>query len=80
MIRFYMNIKINKLRNFFFKPKNSTYPKDINYRFNGMLDDEDIYLVSRAGDDKPANIDTCPPDFRILGSDTEIYIFDRGRK
>lgn len=51
----------------------------INYRFNILPDDEDIYISSR-DNGKPVNIDTCPPDFKVLGSDTEIYIPDRGRK
>jgi hypothetical protein len=59
------------------KFKKTPYPKNINYRFN-ILNNEDIYISSR-DDGKPFNIDTCPPDFKILGSDTEIYIPDRGR-
>lgn len=61
------------------KFKKSPYPNgQINYCFNILPDDEDIYISSRDYG-KPVNIDTCPPDFKILGSDTEIYIPDRGR-
>jgi hypothetical protein len=56
------------------KFKKTPYPKgQIDYRFN-HLSDEDIFLYSRRGDDKPANIETVPHDFSVLGSDTEIYI------
>lgn len=44
-------IVLNKLRNFTLK-----FEKEINYRFNLLGNDEDIYLLSY--DRKPANIDT----------------------
>lgn len=69
-----INVNIGKLRKF----KKKHFSNEINYRFH--FENEDIYLYSRAGDNKPANIDTVPHNFSIIGSDTEIYIPDRGRK
>lgn len=61
------------------KFKKSQYKQsEIEYRFNN-LGDEDIFLVSSSSD-KPVNIETIPYDFKILGSDTEIYIPDRDVK